>query len=309
MIGNVAAVFLFEWKRSLTVPRMAWWLVLAGFPVFIIGLIRFSITAGADATDGLPSAPPRELWIGFLFALVPMLVTMLGTMLWMTPAISAELERRSWVYLTVRPNGGTAVLLGKYLAAVTWVIPPVLLGLTCAIVIISPNAKEAEEIANAKKRESSNYSLLVKSQHGQFQIPSAMDVRDLKPWQIWWAMTRMVCLSAPAYAAVYLFLGTIMPRRGMVLAVGYSLLFELIISFVPAVINKLTVHHHLQALMLEWCELEIPPEFMSGAASLIGNSPTWHHIAILMLYPPILLAISVAVLRSSEFSSSAESDV
>ena len=279
---------------------MAWWLVLAGFPVFIIGLIRFSITAG-DVND----APPRELWIGFLFALVPMLVTMLGTMLWMTPAISAELERRSWVYLTVRPNGGTAVLLGKYLAAVTWVIPPVLLGLTCAILIISPNAEEAEQIANARRHEPAQPFFINK--HGQRQLIPVL--RELKPWQIWWAMARMVCLSAPAYAAVYLLLGTIMPRRGMVLAVGYSLLFELIISFVPAVINKLTVHHHLQALMLEWCELEIPPEFMSGAASLIGNSPTWHHIAILMLYPPILLAISVAVLRSSEFSSSAESDV
>ena len=303
MIGNVGAVFLFEWKRSLTVPRMAWWLVLAGFPIFIIGLIRFSISAGVT-NDSIP----RELWIGFLFALIPMLVTMLGTMLWMTPAISAEIERRSWVYLTVRPNGGTAVLLGKYLAAVTWVIPPVLLGLTCAVLIISPTVKKAEEIENMQKDESAKPIVII-NQQGKKQFSHSMDLRDLKPWQIWWAMTRMVCLSAPAYAAVYLLLGTIMPRRGMVMAVGYSLLFELIVSFVPAVINKLTVHHHLQALMLEWCEMEISPEFMSGAATLIGNSPTWHHIAILMLYPPVLLAISIAILRSREFSSSAESDV
>ena len=303
MIGNVGAVFLFEWKRSLTVPRMAWWLVLAGFPIFIIGLIRFSISAGVT-NDSIP----RELWIGFLFALIPMLVTMLGTMLWMTPAISAEIERRSWVYLTVRPNGGTAVLLGKYLAAVTWVIPPVLLGLTCAVLIIRPTVKEAEEIANMRMHEAAKPTVII-NHHGKKQFSHSMDLRDLKPWQIWWAMTRMVCLSAPAYAAVYLLLGTIMPRRGMVMAVGYSLLFELIVSFVPAVINKLTVHHHLQALMLEWCEMEISPEFMSGAATLIGNSPTWHHIAILILYPPVLLAISIAILRSREFSSSAESDV
>ena len=99
MMGNVGAVFLFEWRRAMTIPRLAWWFALAAFPVFIIGLIRY--TAPADT--------PRELWIGFLFALIPMLVSMLGTFLWTTPAISAELERRSWVYLTVRPNGGTAV--------------------------------------------------------------------------------------------------------------------------------------------------------------------------------------------------------
>ena len=267
-MGNVGAVFMFEWKRSLTLPRMAWWLVLAGFPVFIIGLIRFSINA-TMLEQKLPDPAPRELWIGFLFALGPMLVSMLGTMLWVTPALSAELERRSWVYLSVRPNGGTAVLVGKYLAAVTWVIPPVLLGLAIAVPISGAS----------------------------------------NGWQIWWTMARLVLLSTPAYAAVYLLLGTIMPRRGMVLAVGYSLLFELVISFVPAVINKLTVHHRLQALLLQWCELDIPPEFMSGAISLIGNTPPWQHVAILMLYPPILVAASIGILRACEFSSSAESDV
>ena len=119
-MGNVGAVFLFEWRRSLTVPRMAWWLVLAGFPVFIIGLIRFTVDAASPASRSGVDEVPRELWVGFLFALGPMLVTMLGTMLWVTPALSAELERRSWVYLAVRPHGGRAVLLGKYLAAVTW---------------------------------------------------------------------------------------------------------------------------------------------------------------------------------------------
>ncbi len=267
-MGNVGAVFMFEWKRSLTLPRMAWWLVLAGFPIFIIGVIRFSINASMRE-NGLPDPTPRELWIGFLFALGPMLVTMLGTMLWVTPALSAELERRSWVYLSVRPNGGTAVLVGKYLAAVTWVIPPVLLGLAVAVPLSGAS----------------------------------------NGWQIWWTMARLVLLSTPAYAAVYLLLGTIMPRRGMVLAVGYSLLFELVISFVPAVINKLTVHHRLQALLLQWCELDIPPEFMSGAISLIGNTPPWQHVAILLLYPPVLVTASIGILRACEFSSSAESDV
>lgn len=257
-MGNIGAVFLFEWKRSLTVPRMAWWLVLAGFPVFIIGIIRL-VSAGSL------SPPPPQLWIGFLFGLCPMLVTMLGAMLWVTPAVSAELERRSWVYLAVRPYGGEAVLLGKYLAAVTWVIPPVLLGLTIAV-----------------------------------------PLSGVEPgFQIWWALTRLVLLSTPAYTAVYLVLGTILPRRGLVLAVGYSLVFELVISFVPAVINKLTVHHRLQALLLWWCQLEIPVEL----TTLFGNTPPWQHVIVLMLYPPVLVAAAIGILRFSEFSSAAESDV
>ena len=254
----MSAVFLFEWKRALTIPRMAWWGVLAAFPVFIIGLIRFN----AD------SEIPRELVAGFVFALVPMLVSMLGTLLWTTPAVSAELERRSWVYLAVRPNGSAAVLLGKYLAAVTWVIPPALIGLSIAVPLASSG----------------------------------------DGWRIWWTMVRLVFLSCPAYAAVYLLLGTLMPRRAMVLAVAYTLVFELVVSFIPAVINKLTVQYRLRALMIRWCDIAIP-EGDTGAISLIDDAPSWHHVGILLLVTPCLLALSIAVLRWSEFSSSAETDV
>lgn len=51
-MGNVAAVFLFEWKRALTLPRMMWWGVLAAFPVFIVGVIRFTTYQIRRANSG-----------------------------------------------------------------------------------------------------------------------------------------------------------------------------------------------------------------------------------------------------------------
>jgi ABC-type transport system involved in multi-copper enzyme maturation permease subunit len=256
--GNVAAVFLFEWKRALTLPRMAWWALLAFFPVFITGLIRFT------AEETLP----REVWAFFLFALVPMLVSMLGTLLWTTPAIATELERRSWVYLTVRPNGCTAVLIGKYLAAVTWVIPMALVGLSIAV----PMAHTGDG------------------------------------WRLWWTLIRLVCLSCPAYAAIYLLLGTIMPRRAMVLAVAYTLIFELVISFVPAVINKFSVQYRLRALLVRWFEIPIS-EGRQGAMALIGDEPAWLHVTVLAIVIPTLLVLSVAILRRNEYTTSSESDI
>jgi ABC-type transport system involved in multi-copper enzyme maturation permease subunit len=198
-----------------------------------------------------------------------MLVSMLGTFLWTTPAISAELERRSWVYLAVRPNGGTAVLLGKYLAAVTWVIPPALVGLSIAV----PLAATGDG------------------------------------WRLWWTMVRLVCLSCPAYGAVYLLLGTLLPRRAMVLAVAYTLIFEFIISFIPAVINRITVQHRSRSLLVEWCDLPGLAGRSSASLILTPDTPAWQHVTILLLFAPVLLALSVAVLRWSEFSASAESDV
>jgi hypothetical protein len=228
--GNVGAVFLFEWKRAMTLPRMAWWAVLASFPVFIIGMIRFLSQ----------QTLPRELWAGFLFALLPMLISMLGTFLWTTPAISA----------------------------VTWVIPPALLGLSIAV----PLAASGDG------------------------------------WRLWWTMARLICLSCPAYGAIYLLLGTLMPRRAMVLAVAYTLIFEFIISFVPAVINRITVQYRLRSLLEAWCDLSLRGRQAAGLA-LAPDTPVWQHVLILALFPPVLLALSVAVLRWSEFSSSAESDV
>jgi ABC-type transport system involved in multi-copper enzyme maturation permease subunit len=186
-----------------------------------------------------------------------------------TTAIASELESRSWVYLTVRPHGGTAVLLGKYLAAVTMVIPVALLGLTIAVPLSGV-------------------------EHG---------------FQVWWSFARLVLLSCPAYSAIYLLLGVINPRRAMVLAVAYSLLFELIVSLVPAVINKLTVHYRLRALMIDWCDMDLPEGTNSNILALMGNSSPIEHVSVLLFLTPLLLTASVLMLRSREFTSAAESDV
>ena len=295
-MGNVGAVFLFEWKRALTGPRILWWAVLAAFPIFIVGLIRYNAVLepetetdrvevhGRELTTRLPSnrfrrAVPQlkmraksDLWRALcawlIFALVPMLVSMLGTLLWTTPAISTELERRSWIYLSVRPNGGAAVLLGKYLAAVSWVILPALVSLSIAV----PLANTGDS------------------------------------FRIWWTMVRLVLLSTPAYAAIYLLIGVLMPRRAMVLAVAYTLIFELMISFVPAVINKITVQYRLRSLAAEWCDLSFTEGSPTAAMTLIGTEPVWQHIAVLICLTLVLVFGSIALLRSSEFSSAIESD-
>jgi ABC-type transport system involved in multi-copper enzyme maturation permease subunit len=264
VIGNVAAVFLFEWKRAMTWTRKAWWLVLAAFPAFIAGLVRFTVPESPVSGDDLW----RTLCIWLLFALCPMLVAMLGTLLWTSPAISAELERRSWVYLAVRPNGATAVLLGKYLAAVTWVIPTALVGLTIAV----PLCKTGDGL------------------------------------RVWWTMARLIVLSCPAYGAVFLMLGVIWPRRSLVLAVAYTLIFELIISFIPAIINKFSIQYRLRALAATWCEIKIPKGAASGVLMLIGDEPAWQHIVILLGMTFAFLIASMLVLRASEFSSSFETD-
>ncbi len=258
-LGNVLAVFLFEWRRALTGPRIAWWLALTLFPAAIAVMIQWAI----------PREAPRMAWAIFLFALSPMLICMLGTFLWTTPAVSAELERKSWAYLAVRPNGGSAVLLGKYLAAIVWVLPAALIGMTLALLI-----SQSEEA-----------------------------------WLTWSALARLICLSCPAYAAVYLLLGTLFPKRSMVIAVAYTLIFELIISFIPALINKLTVQFRLRSLLLEWADVRIPRAENSTAFALLSDAPAWWHVTVLLLSTLALITAAVVAVRRCEFTVAEEADI
>ena len=126
-LGSIPAVVRFEWKRSWTLPRVAWWLVLTALPPGLIGFVVYQ--AGRP-----PRVEPAHI---VLYVLCPGLVSMLGVFLWATPWLSSELEGRSWVYPAVRPHGGMSVLLGKYLVAVGWTIPVGLISSAVAAVIIA----------------------------------------------------------------------------------------------------------------------------------------------------------------------------
>ena len=261
-IGNIWSVFQFEWRRATTLPRIAWWLALVAFPVFVVAMIRMA-----------PDQVPREPWAVFLFVLLPTLIAMLGTFLWTTPAVSSELERQSWVYLAVRPGGRSAVLLGKYLAAVTWVLPAAIISLTICIPIASGvNSWE----------------------------PSTVD-RMGDAWRFWLTMVSLIALACPAYAAVYLVIGALCERRSMVIAVVYTLVFEIIVSTVPAIVNKLTIQHRLRALLVAWADIDVRGADRFISSELLGNAPPSIHVAVLVLYTIAMLAIAIWVVQRREY--------
>lgn len=115
-MNALRAVFVYEWKRSLTLARIAWWLAMAMFPVMITIMIR---TLGDFATP-IDMSVQKSNWSMTLYALIPGVCVALSVLLTAAPAVASELEQRSWVYLATRPNGIFWLLLGKYLVSVTW---------------------------------------------------------------------------------------------------------------------------------------------------------------------------------------------
>ena len=265
----VVVVFDFELRRAITVPRMAWWCVLAFFPVAIVSLVLMIPRSSQNVTV--------EMWATFLYILIPLLISMLGTFMWTASAISAELEQQSWIYLAVRPGGRVAVLLGKYAVAVSWVLPATLVGVTLSVIIVW--------LA------------------GSSLAASGACLRT------WFAIVRLSCLAVPAYAAIYLAIGAIFTKRAMVISVAYTLVFELIVSFVPALINKFTIQYRLRALFVEWADIDLNQMGELGSVDLFGNEPAWLHLTVLATYALALVITATWLVRKREYLVTVSADV
>jgi predicted membrane channel-forming protein YqfA (hemolysin III family) len=258
-LRRVPAVFGFEWRRALTIPRLSWMLALAAFAPVLLMLVRSA--AG--------SPPPPMVAAVFVYVLAPGVVCMMSVFLLATPAISAELEGRSWVYLAVRPYGLLAVLLGKYLVAVTWALP---VGLTSAIL-------------------------------------SSVVMADTELPRMVAVQSGLAALSCIAYAAVFLLIGVLAPKRAMVFGVVYAVGVEVGAAFIPAAVNLLTIQHRLRCLLVRGMRMdegvaERNPVFLSYFGD---ETATWHIFILLAMTASYLIAAAL-ILHFREFTAAAETD-
>lgn len=126
MLRIILSVVRFELSRSLTIGRIAIWLLLVLFPVALVTTLRLS---------GVPQNPV-EAWGIMLYFLVPEVVCLLGLLLWATPVVSTEIEGQTWSYLALRPSGRREVILGKYLTAVVWALSATLASVTLCVALM-----------------------------------------------------------------------------------------------------------------------------------------------------------------------------
>ena len=355
------AVFRFELRRTVTISRVAVWLLLTSFPIFIVGVIKYNedryrpigfdgprgkgrtvtlplgkgefyslqvrrigsqrvatvtkklagLTRSFDNVvipdnmelprsilelgntqirglkDGIDellvqqSGSIRELspdgqsrarpkipdfdWGVILFGLIPEVITLFGLLLWVTPVVQAELEGRTWIYLAVRPRGRASMLLGKYLTAITWTALSGCVSATVCVWVAEP--EEA-----------------------------------LRMWSTIVALVGFACL---AYGSLYSLIGVFLHRRAMVIAVAYTLIFEFLVSFVPAVINQFTVQYRLRNLLIDFMDWRnlLPKE---EAVILLGNQPAWLHVLVLIGVTIAVLVFATQVIQRKEYATADE---
>lgn len=205
-----------------------------------------------------------EPWGFTLYFLVPEVLCLLGLLLWATPAISTEIEGQTWIFLAMRRSGRSMVLIGKYLTAVIWTLSAALVSITLCVAIMG--------------------------EAGGFRL--------------WVVMCVLAALSCFTHAALYVVIGAIFYRRTMVTAVLYTLAIEYGMSFVPALVNKLTINYRLRGLLANW--MDFSEDVRSAAENVFGAEPAATHLLVMFAITISLLGVAVFRLGHSEFPTQQE---
>jgi ABC-type transport system involved in multi-copper enzyme maturation permease subunit len=208
---GIAAVAGFQLRRMLTPPRLALALAGALFPAAVMLAAR-RIVGGLD----------RDFAVVLLYALVPEALCMLGLLVTMCPTVADELERGTWQHVAVRPGGRRSLLLGTFLAAVTWTAGVALVSLVLTLVAagVSGGARIALVVG------------------------------------------ALVIVSCCGRAALFALPAVIVPKRALVASVGAAIVVEYLAGFLPAVVNQFTVSLRLRSLLVHWMgwQQSLPPE-------------------------------------------------
>jgi ABC-type transport system involved in multi-copper enzyme maturation permease subunit len=188
-------------------------------------------------------------------------------LLWATPAVHAELDGKTWAYLTVRPAGRGPILTGKYLAAVAWSTLCAWLSLALSLGVL------------------------------------CWEMNVLRPG---FGLAVSIFISSVVYGALFTLLGVIFLQKAMVAAVAYTALMEIIVGFVPATINHFSVQYHLRCLLSKWIvEHPLPPDHPMQTVFFSSWQP-WQHLVVLLSAAVVLMTVAVALLRRRQLVSTVE---
>ncbi|MFN7737597.1 MAG: hypothetical protein ACK52S_17975 [Pirellula sp.] len=223
---------------------------IALWGVMIAIPVSLAVTVAYQLRGTLSNDPNVKMAFAWmLYILMPQAITMLGMLLWATPIVNSELESQSWIYSIVRPGGRQAMLIGKYVIAVLWTSSCGAVASTLAVPMLNLAA----------------------------------------PFYTWLALVALCVLSSIAHGALFAFIGVMFQRRAMVLAFTYTVLVEVVLGWIPAVINKFTVAFRLRSLYFQWLELPMV-EFLENPEMLASQTSSWIHVACLLVGSAILLA-------------------
>jgi len=193
----------------------------------------------------------------YLFALYTQALAILLALLYGASILSTDLEGKTLTYLFTRPLPKWTIVVGKYLGIVVFLAPATLASLLASWAALGA------------------------------------------PGGPKYLLGLVACTGAAvlAYNALFCVFGVAFPRRALVVCLLYAGIFEFLVSFVPAVINMLTVNYYLRSLAVRIVGLEVP----SQASRVVGNAPLGSAVAVLAGIVVATLAVASLVASTREY--------
>ncbi|MHC5064674.1 MAG: ABC transporter permease [Planctomycetota bacterium] len=193
----------------------------------------------------------------YLFLLYPQTICLLLALFYGTSVLGQELDGKTLTYLFTRPLPRWKFVLGKYLGILAALAVPLTLSVLGSW-------------------------LLLGAVGGLKLIGSIL----------------LVSLGAVvAYNAIFLLFGFLIPRRAMIAALLYGVFFEFVLSFVPAMVNQITVTYYLRSIVTEIMQVEVPKEI----SRIVGGSSVGFSLFSLLIIVVASLVLASLLAARKEF--------
>jgi hypothetical protein len=111
-------------------------------------------------------------------------------------------------------------------------------------------------------------------------------------------LAGLAVLAGLTYSSLFSGIGCMIPKRAMLIAFSYTLVFETVVAFVPAIINRVTIQYHLRCLLNRWVDLKVPQE---GQELFFSDWPAWWHVAVLAGMIVVWQAVSLAAIHLRQY--------
>ena len=209
-------------------------------------------------SPGIGTMSDEELFmtVALIFTLSGGVVCLLALLLSASQVVHTEIERRTWAYVASRPRGRGSFIVGQYLAAVLWSATAAWVAMTGGLVLL-----------------------------------------NVTPFfEIWLRLTGILLASTCAYGALYTVIGVLFLKRGLTIAVVYTLIVEVVLALVPAVVAQGTIQFRVRSLVIDALQLEDLPQL----DLMISTTPAWADVAILAGIAVVLMTASVVILNGRE---------
>ncbi len=247
-----------------TLLRLTLRQMLGGKKIWLLGLflcLPILLIVAVLAADGfVKGEDPETAEIApaiFLYIIYPQVLCIMASLIYGASLLAGEMEEKTLVYLFSRAQPRWKILLGKSLTTA--------LVLACMI------------------------SLSMSICFALAGMPFGV--------RLWLALLATIFAACFAYTALFALLGIALPKRAITAGLIYAVMVEVILSFVPALINEITISHYLRSMAFHIADIAMPME----VRMVIGDASATTAIAALITAPILAFLLSSVIIHRREW--------